>query len=216
MQNYITVAGEASAEFTEKRSRFIAQVAPVKTEEEALAFLESVRTHHREARHNVYAYICRENNISRYSDDGEPSGTAGLPVMNVLARQGLTDVCVVVTRYFGGILLGAGGLARAYGKSAADGVLAAGVCDMIYSEVFSVTVDYPLLGKIQHVLGEKQFQILDTVFGAMPTLTVCTECARSDELTSTLTNAAGGKLSISSVGVRYCPRPRTPDGGTLL
>lgn len=207
MQDYRTVAEEATAEFTEKRSRFIAQVAPVQNEAEALAFLESVRTKHREARHNVYAYICRENNISRYSDDGEPSGTAGLPVMNVLTKQGLTDVCVVVTRYFGGILLGAGGLARAYGKSAADGVLAAGICDMIYSEVLSVTVEYPLLGKIQHMLGEKDFQILDTVFGAMPTLTVCTESARSEALVQALTNVTGGKLDLHSIGARYCPRP---------
>ncbi len=207
MQDYRTVAEEATAEFTEKRSRFIAQVAPVQNEEEALAFLEAVRTSHREARHNVYAYICRENNISRYSDDGEPSGTAGLPVMNVLTKQGLTDVCVVVTRYFGGILLGAGGLARAYGKSAADGILAAGICDMIYSEVFSVTVDYPLLGKIQHMLGEKDFQILDTVFAAMPTLTVCTESARSEALVQALTNVTGGKLDLHAVGAQYCPRP---------
>ncbi len=207
MQNYKTVVREAEAEFTEKRSRFIAQVAPVQNEEEALAFLEKVRARHREARHNVYAYICRENNISRFSDDGEPSGTAGLPVLNVLTRQGLTDVCVVVTRYFGGILLGAGGLARAYGKSAADGILAAAACEMIYSEVFSVTVAYPLLGKIQHVLEEKQFQILDTAFGAMPTLTICTESARKDELISTLTNAAGGKLAITPMGAKYCAKP---------
>ena len=206
MQDYKTVAEDAVAEYTEKRSRFIAQVAPVKNEEEALSFLEEVRTKHREARHNVYAYICRENNISRYSDDGEPSGTAGLPVMNVLTRQRLTDVCVVVTRYFGGILLGAGGLARAYGKSAVDGICAAGICEMIYSEVFSVVIDYPLLGKIQHVLEEKDFRILHTEFGVMPTLTVCTESGRRDDLISTLTNAAGGKLNINSIGAKYCPR----------
>ncbi len=209
MQNYKTVAREAEAEFTEKRSRFIAQVAPVQNEEEALAFLEKVRTRHREARHNVYAYICRENNISRFSDDGEPSGTAGLPVLNVLTRQGLTDVCIVVTRYFGGVLLGAGGLARAYGKSAADGVIAAGACEMIYSEVFSVTVPYPLLDRLRHVLEEKQFQILDTAFGAMPTLTICTESTRKDELISALTNVAGGKLAITPSGARYCARPIT-------
>lgn len=204
MQDYKTVAEEATAEFTEKRSRFIAQVAPVKNEEEALAFLESVRAGHREARHNVYAYICRENNISRYSDDGEPSGTAGLPVMNVLTKQGLTDVCVVVTRYFGGILLGAGGLARAYGKSAADGVLAAGVCEMIHSAVYKITVEYPLLGKIQHVLGERGYQILDTDFGAVPTLTVCTRSDGGDTLCSTLTDCTGGKIQITPCGTRYC------------
>ena len=209
MQNYKTVLQEAEAEFTEKRSRFIARVAPVQSEEEALAFLEKVRTKHREARHNVYAYIVRENNISRFSDDGEPSGTAGLPVLNVLARQNLTDVCIVVTRYFGGILLGAGGLARAYGKSAADGILAAGACEMIYSEVFSVTVDYSLLGKIQHVLEEKGFHVLGTAFGAMPTLSVATESARKEELIKALTNAAGGKISIASCGEKYFAKPLT-------
>jgi len=207
LQDYKTVAEEATAEFTEKRSRFIAQVAPVKNEEEALRFLAEVRAQHREARHNVYTYLCRENNISRFSDDGEPSGTAGLPVLNVLTKQGLTDVCVVVTRYFGGILLGAGGLARAYGKSAADGVLAAGICEMIYSEIFIATVDYPLLGKLQHVLGEKHFQILETNFGAKPTLTLCTEKARSGELVKTLTDVTGGKIDICADGAKYCPRP---------
>ncbi len=206
MQDYKTVADEATAEFTEKRSRFIAQVRPVQNEEEALQFLAEVRANHREARHNVYAYICRENNISRYSDDGEPSGTAGLPVLNVLTRQGLTDVCVVVTRYFGGILLGAGGLARAYGKSAADGVLAAGVCEMIYSEIFTVSMEYPLLGKIQHVIGEENYQILNTDFGARPTITVCTEKARGDQLQKKLTDVAGGKIEIVPGGAQYCPR----------
>ena len=207
MQNYKTVAEEATSEFIEKRSRFIAQVAPVKNEDEALAFLASVRAKHREARHNVYAYICRENNISRYSDDGEPSGTAGLPVLNVLTRQGLTDVCVVVTRYFGGILLGAGGLARAYGKSAADGVLAAGLCEMVYSSRFTITVEYPFLAKIQHVLREKNFQILDTEFLEKPVITACTEEERSEELRALLIDTANGKIEIADGGSEYCARP---------
>ncbi len=207
MQNYKTVTEEATAEFTEKRSRFIARVRPVKNEEEALAFLAEVRAENREARHNVYAYICRENNISRYSDDGEPSGTAGLPVLNVLTKQGLTDVALVVTRYFGGILLGAGGLARAYGKSAVDGVSAAGICEMVYSQLFTVSFDYSLLGKIQHVLEEKNFTITETGFGVQPTLTVCTEKERSDDLRSTLINAAGGKIEITPAGEKYVPVP---------
>ena len=206
MQNYKTVAEEATAEFTEKRSRFIAQVAPVKNEDEALAFLAAVRANHREARHNVYAYICRENNISRYSDDGEPSGTAGLPIMNVLTRQGLTDVCVVVTRYFGGILLGAGGLARAYGKSAADGILEAGVCEMVYSSLFSITVEYPLLAKIQHVLREKNFDILDTVFLEKAVITACTETERAEELRALLVDTANGNIEIEDGGAKYCAR----------
>lgn len=207
MQNYKTVREEATAEFTEKRSRFIARVRPVQNEEEALSFLAEVRAENREARHNVYAYICRENNISRFSDDGEPSGTAGLPVLNVLTKQGLCDVAVVVTRYFGGILLGAGGLARAYGKSAADGVLAAGTCEMVYSRLFSVSFDYSLLGKIQHVLEEKSFQTVETDFGAQPTLLICAEKERSEELKTTLINAAGGKIEITPVGEKYVPVP---------
>ncbi len=206
MQNYKTVAREATAEFTEKRSRFIAQVAPVKNEDEALAFLADVRARQKEARHNVYAYVCRENNISRFSDDGEPSGTAGLPVLNVLTKQGITDTCIVVTRYFGGILLGAGGLTRAYGKSAADGVLAAGVCEMIYSELYRISMEYPMLGKIQHILGERAFPILESDFGVTPTLLVCTEKVRGEELKAALTDASGGKITIAPCGEKYCPR----------
>ncbi len=207
MQNYKTVLRASTAEFTEKRSRFIANVSPVQNEEEALSFLSKIKAEHREARHNVYAYVCRENNISRFSDDGEPSGTAGLPVLNALLGKGITDACIVVTRYFGGILLGAGGLARAYGKSAGDGILAAGICEMIDSSIFSVTLDYPLLGKIQHVIEQQGYQILDTEFGVMPSLSVCTEKERGNELIKTLTDATGGKISITAEGSRFCARP---------
>ena len=110
---YTTIAAPARDEFTERRSRFIGQIAPVTTEEEAAAFLAAVREANREARHNVYAYVLRQNNLSRFSDDGEPSGTGGKPVLDVINGEGLTDVIVVVTRYFGGILLGTGGLTHA-------------------------------------------------------------------------------------------------------
>lgn len=207
MENYKTVANEATAEYTEKRSRFIAQVRPVHTEDEALAFLAEVRARHPQARHNVYAYVVRENNQSRYSDDGEPSGTAGLPLLNVLTKQNLTDVALVVTRYFGGILLGAGGLARAYGKSAAEGVLAATPVSMVHSQLLSVSFAYPLLGKIQHILGEGGFQIIESSFGVQPALTVCTEASRSDVLYKTLIDAAGGKVDIEALGTRFVPVP---------
>lgn len=104
--SYRTIAAPAEDEFIEKKSRFIGYIAPVTTEQEAAAFIESVRARHREARHNCYAYRLRQNNLARFSDDGEPSGTAGRPILEVLQREDLTDVCVVVTRYFGGILLG--------------------------------------------------------------------------------------------------------------
>ena len=113
-KSYRTVAAPAQDEFTEKKSRFIGFIAPVTTEQEAAEFVEEIRARHREARHHCYAYLLRQGNLSRFSDDGEPSGTAGRPILEVLQREELTDVCVVVVRYFGGILLGTGGLARAY------------------------------------------------------------------------------------------------------
>ena len=110
--SYKTVKIESFGEFTEKRSRFIGYCKPVKTEEDATAFINEIRAKHWDARHNVYAYSLREGNLRRYSDDGEPSGTAGMPVLDVITKNGVYDVCVVVTRYFGGILLGKGGLVR--------------------------------------------------------------------------------------------------------
>ena len=118
---YKTVKDIGIAEIVEKRSRFIASVRPVSSEEDALEYLNMLKQKYWDARHNVYAYIIRENNIMRYSDDGEPSGTAGVPVLDILKREELTDVIVVVTRYFGGILLGTGGLVHAYSKAAKEG-----------------------------------------------------------------------------------------------
>ena len=121
MRDYTTIQGMATAEIEEKRSRFIANVSFADTEEKALAFLASVRAQHRTARHNVYAYVLREGGRMRYSDDGEPAKTAGLPVLESIQHAGLTDCVVVVTRYFGGILLGTGGLVRAYTAAASAG-----------------------------------------------------------------------------------------------
>ena len=120
MQEYQTLTREAQYEFTEKRSRFIGYARPVTTEQEALDFIAAIRSKHWDAKHNVYAYRLREGHISRYSDDGEPSGTAGIPVLSVLQKGDLTDCVIVVTRYFGGILLGGGGLVRAYSHAAAS------------------------------------------------------------------------------------------------
>lgn len=126
MENrYMTVKDRGIAEIVEKRSRFIATVIPIENEAQALEFLDSTRRKYWDATHNVYAYITRENNIERYSDDGEPSGTAGVPVLDMLKKEGLTNIAVVVTRYFGGTLLGTGGLVHAYSKSAKAGVEAA-------------------------------------------------------------------------------------------
>ena len=125
MEDYRTIRGTAIGEYEEKKSRFIAQLSFADSEEAAVAFLEKVRAENRTARHNVYAYVLREGNVSRYSDDGEPQGTGGVPVLDVINKSGLTDVCVVVTRYFGGILLGASGLTRAYSQGCSMAVNAA-------------------------------------------------------------------------------------------
>ena len=140
MAAYRTVAGEAAAEIVEKRSRFIARIAPAATEEEALAFIEAVRAEHRMARHNVYAYVLRGGRV-RYTDDGEPAKTAGMPTLEAVQHAGLEDVAVVVTRYFGGVLLGTGGLVRAYGDATRAAIAAADVVSV--SRVVDVLAEVP-------------------------------------------------------------------------
>ena len=147
---YITVKQQEEAEIVEKRSRFIATVRPVTTEADATAFLEELRQKYWNATHNVYAYILRENQIQRYSDDGEPSGTAGVPVLDCLKKEGIFDIIVVVTRYFGGVLLGTGGLVHAYSKAAKAGIDAAGRLEMLLCRRVTIGCAYTDLGKIEH------------------------------------------------------------------
>ena len=151
--DYQTVNGSAEASFTEKKSEFIGYIRHVETDDEAVAFINDIRAMHRKATHNVYAYIIRENNIVRYSDDGEPGGTAGLPVLEILKREELSDIIVVVTRYFGGILLGTGGLVHAYSKAAKAGIEAAGIVDVILCRLIKIKCDYNLIGKVQYEIN---------------------------------------------------------------
>lgn len=151
---YKTIEDYGIAEIVEKRSKFIAHVRPVSSEAEAIEYLNSLKQKYWDARHNVYAYILRENNIMRYSDDGEPSGTAGVPVLEILKKEELTDIIVVVTRYFGGILLGTGGLVHAYSKAVKAGVEAAGIVNMILCRKVKIKCDYNLSGKIQYEINE--------------------------------------------------------------
>lgn len=151
---YKTIEDYGIAEIVEKRSKFIAHARPVSSKAEAIEYLNSLKQKYWDARHNVYAYILRENNIMRYSDDGEPSGTAGVPVLEILKKEELTDIIVVVTRYFGGILLGTGGLVHAYSKAAKAGVEAAGIVNMILCRKVKIKCDYNLSGKIQYEINE--------------------------------------------------------------
>lgn len=153
MEEYITVLCASEVELIEKKSRFIGRCFPVSTEEEALAHLATVRKQHYDATHNCYAYAVGERgDIARFSDDGEPGGTAGLPMMEVLKKREVTFALVTVTRYFGGILLGAGGLVRAYSKAAAEALSAAGLVRRRQTPLFSLDVPYPLWGSVESFL----------------------------------------------------------------
>lgn len=153
MESYTTVAGEAQDEFVERRSRFIGTIAPVATEEEALAFIAAVRARYQDARHHVYGYLLRQG-VSRFSDDGEPQGTGGKPVLEVLSREAVTDVAVVVTRYFGGVLLGAGGLTRAYAQGAKCALDAAALLQMHPAVRIELDIGYDFFGKVTYLLPD--------------------------------------------------------------
>ena len=163
MKEYVTIAARAEDDFFERKSQFIGYIAPVSSEEEALAFLAEIRAKHRDARHNCFAYIL-QNGVKRASDDGEPQGTAGVPILEVVEREGITDVIVVVTRYFGGILLGAGGLVRAYAHAAKLAVDAAQRKVMSPAVLVEMKMDYNQYGKINNVLSKYTAIIQDTVF----------------------------------------------------
>ncbi len=164
MQEYKTVEKEASDFFIEKKSKFIGYAKPVKTQEEAVEFISEIKSKHWDATHNVYAYVLRENNIQRYSDDGEPSGTAGVPVLDVMLKESLVDVCVIATRYFGGTLLGAGGLVRAYSHTSKIALEAAGIITMAQCSVMSAEVDYSFYDRLNILLSDFSAVILNTSF----------------------------------------------------
>lgn len=194
--DYSTVRDFAEASFIEKKSEFIGYISPVATNEEAVEFIEKIRSMHRKATHNVYAYILREGNITRYSDDGEPQGTAGVPVLDVLRKEGLTDVCCVVTRYFGGILLGGGGLVRAYSHSAKIAVDAAERMIMCSCYPIKITVDYDLYGKINNILPDFEIKLADTEFGSDVTLSVLVKKDFADKFRDKIIDITNGRAKI--------------------
>lgn len=197
--DYKTIAERCESSFTEKKSEFIGYLCPVTTEEQAIAFVEEIRARHRKATHNCYAYILRENNTARHSDDGEPGGTAGVPIYEVLRKEGLTDICCVVTRYFGGIQLGAGGLVRAYTKGAKDAVNAAKIKCMASAERLTVTVDYSLYGKLAQIFAEFDARVENEDFADNVTVTLCIREETAEKLRSKLIDSCNGSADIKSV-----------------
>lgn len=196
---YKTIARRCEARFIEKKSEFIGYLCPVQTEEQAVAFIEEIRAMHRKASHNCYAYILRENNAARHSDDGEPGGTAGVPIYEVLRKEGLTDVCCVVTRYFGGVLLGAGGLVRAYTKGAKDAVDAAQIKCMAEAVKLAVTVDYGLYGRLAQVFADFDARVEDERFADNVRIVLHIRAENSQKLTDKLVDVCNGAVSVEEI-----------------
>lgn len=196
MQEYKTVEKEASDFFIEKKSKFIGYAKPVKTQEDALEFISKIKSKHWDATHNVYAHVLRENNIQRYSDDGEPSGTAGVPVLDVMLKESLVDVCVVATRYFGGTLLGAGGLVRAYSHTSKIALEAAGIITMAQCSVMSAEVDYSFYDRLNILLSDSSAVILNTSFSDK----VCVEFSVKENIVDLLNvkliDVSNGKYAL--------------------
>lgn len=202
--SYFTVKGSAVAEFQEKKSVFIGYIKRVTTEDEAKEFVAEIKGKHKEATHNVYAYVVGENKgIQRYSDDGEPQGTAGIPVLEVIKKNDLTDVAVVVTRYFGGILLGGGGLIRAYSKGAASAIEEAGIVEKVKGIYLKFTLDYDLIGKIQYLCGTNNWHIEDTIYTDKVDLFMFAEVQDKDKIIAAFVEATNGKVITEESDPEY-------------
>ncbi len=204
IKEYKTVLNEAVAQTEEKKSKFIASVKPVKCEEEALEFISRLKTQYWDATHNVYAYhIVGDNVIQRFSDDGEPSGTAGIPVLEVIKRTGIQDVVIVVTRYFGGTLLGAAGLIRAYGKCAAAGIEAANIVKRQLCQEMIIIVEYTIFGKVQNMLVAEEYIIKEINYEQDVELTVYIPINLTDTFMQNLTELTNARAIVDVKGEVY-------------
>lgn len=197
LKKFKTVNGYGEAETVEKKSRFIAYVSTANSEEEALNFINDIKKKNREATHNVFAFqIGERDEIIRQSDDGEPSGTAGLPVLDVLRGEDIKNTVIVVTRYFGGTLLGTGGLVRAYGKAAKLGVVAAKVIEKILYRYIYITSDYNLSGKIQYEILRQEHIIHDTVYTDKVKFIVLAEADKAEQFIKHITDITSASAEI--------------------
>lgn len=204
---YKTVYEGRQGEYEEKKSRFIASVAHVETEEEAVRFIEAARKRYYDARHNCYAYcLGKRGEKSRCSDDGEPSQTAGKPILDVLTGNRLCDTVIVVTRYFGGTLLGTGGLVRAYTAAAQEGVKNSVVIEKRLADQLWVTVDYNGIGKLLYLIGQKGYAQLDSDYGEQVTLVILVPVQESEPFQRELTEGFSGKAVMSVEGQIYYAR----------
>lgn len=202
MREYLVPTGYGEAAFAEKRSRFTGRIWLCRTEDEALAALEQTRQAHWDASHNVYAYIIHDG-AARYSDDGEPGGTAGMPIYDVLSKNGITDVVCVVTRYFGGILLGTGGLVHAYSKGASMALANSEIVTMEVADSLKISCDYTMYGIISSVLPEYEAIIRNTEYTDSVCVFADVRTELTDSLTAKLIDKCNGKVNIEKLARGY-------------
>jgi len=208
LEEYLTLGNTGNDMIVVKRSKFIGAAGPAADEAEALEFLESIKQEHKQATHHVYAYQIGENNqLQRFSDDGEPSGTAGMPVLEVIKQMDLRNLVVVVTRYFGGTLLGAGGLVRAYTEAAKIGILAAGIVKMVLHTRFQITVDYTFAGKLQNVVMQSSWPLDDIEYGVQVCFKVLAPVREAPRLKEVFTELTSGQAVIIELGDEYVTLP---------
>lgn len=202
-KTYTTLEREASAEFIEKKSQFIGYACPVKTEAEATDFIARIRKKHSDATHNCYAYQLNGGGIARYSDDGEPQGTAGVPILDVIKKSGADDCCVVVTRYFGGILLGAGGLVRAYANGAKIALDAAHIVTYESYTEFRLVCDYAAYQKLDYEFPKYGIIVDASDFGGSVTLRLAIKSTRYAQFSEKLAEMLAGNVNIEVIGERF-------------
>ena len=202
MELYVTLGKEGESILEVKRSEFLGYANHVTSEAQARAFVDAIRKKHADARHNVYAYVIAENNIVRYSDDGEPQGTAGMPVLDILRKGGITDAVIVVTRYFGGTLLGTGGLVHAYSDTAKAAVEDAGLITLVPYDVFRLTVSYPLYQRLPVLLKGLPIITDSTEFEAEVTVSLAIKAGYADKMLTVIQEASAGKAVVENLGVR--------------
>jgi uncharacterized YigZ family protein len=203
MGQYLTVKNQTQYEFIEKKSKFIANVAQVKSEAEAVDFINKIKAKYWDATHNVFAYIIKDEMLQKFSDDGEPKGTAGMPVLQVIKNLELQNTAVVVTRYFGGILLGAGGLVRAYSKSASEGLKTAGIIKSVLYKKVKVQIEYSFLGKIQSEIMNLGYIIKNINYIDSVQLEVLIPEKEIEKLRESVNNIISGEAHIDVVGSEY-------------
>lgn len=202
--SYLTIGEECSDRFEEKKSIFIGNIKRVETENDAIAFINKIKEKNKEARHNVYAYVISENKgIQRYTDDGEPHGTGGVPVLEVIKKNNLTDTVIVVTRYFGGILLGTGGLVRAYSKGASIAVKKSGIIEKVKALPLSFKIEYDTLSKVQYLCTTKEWNIDNIDYSEKVTVKIICEVIKAPEIEKAVIDLCNAKCEIYKGKVQY-------------